>query len=121
MNRLDEVRGEDAARRFDDLQNDGTLRWVLIGVGAIIGLALAWVHWLGLLVGGVLVSLPTRDWRRGILAGLGFGVLALLVFAGLLAARGALAPALEMGQITLLAVAIPLVAGGIGGLARGLV
>ncbi|WP_227354729.1 hypothetical protein [Haladaptatus salinisoli] len=107
--------------RLGEFRGDGARRWTLVGLGALLGLALAWLHWLGLLVGGVLVSLPTADPKRGVLAGLGFGALALLVFAGLLALRGALVPAVEMGRITALTAAIPLVAGAVGGLARALV
>ncbi|WP_049970861.1 hypothetical protein [Haladaptatus cibarius] len=112
--------------RFDEsplaeLRANPTHRLLAVGAGVVIGLALAWVHWLGLLVGGMLVSFPTKNWKRGVLAGLGFGVLSLLVFLSLLAFYGSLTPALGMGQITVLLVAIPLAAGTIGGLARALV
>ncbi|WP_227376474.1 hypothetical protein [Haladaptatus halobius] len=107
--------------RLDEFRGYGVRCWALVGLGALLGLTLAWLHWLGLLVGGALVSLPTANRKRRVLAGLGFGALALLVFAGLLALRAALVPAVEMGQITALTAAIPLAAGAIGGLARALV
>ncbi len=106
--------------RLDEFRADPTRRLPLIAVSAVVGLALAWFHWIGLLVGGALVSLPTMNWKRGVLAGLGFGVLALLVFGILLALHGSLGRAAGMGQITALTVAIPLVFGAIGGLARAL-
>lgn len=108
-------------RRLDALRADRLRRWTAVGVGAAVGLALAWVHWLGLVVGGALVALPTANPKRGALAGLGFGALVLVAFAGVLALRGALVPALGMGRITALTVAIPLVAGLLGGLTRALV
>ncbi len=104
----------------EEFRENDRRRLLAVGVAVVVGLALAWGHWLGLLVGGALVSLPTKNWKRGILAGLGFGVLVVVAFGGLLAFYGSFVPVLEMGQITLLAVAIPLVAGGIGGLARAL-
>ena len=107
--------------RLDDLRADPTQRVAFIAIGALVGLALAWFHWIGLLIGGALVSLPAMNLKRGVLTGLGFGVLILLVFGGLLALHGSLGRGVEMGQITALAVAIPLVLGAIGGLARALV
>ncbi|KZN22805.1 hypothetical protein A4G99_16950 [Haladaptatus sp. R4] len=107
--------------RSEEFRADPTRRAAFIVIGAVAGLALAWFHWIGLLVGGALVSLPTMNWKRGVLAGIGFGVLVLLVFGGLLALHGSLGRGVEMGQITVLAVAIPLVLGAIGGLARTLV
>lgn len=104
--------------RLDEFRTDSTDRVLLMALGATVGLALAWVHWIGLLVGGVLVSLPTTNWKRGLLAGLGFGVFFLVVFSGLLALHGSLGRAMGMGRITGLAVAIPLVFGTVGGLAR---
>lgn len=104
--------------RLDEFRTNPAYRLLAVVVGAAIGLALAWTHWVGLLVGGVLVSLPALTPKRGVLAGFGFGVLSLLVFSGLLALHGSLSPALGMGRITALTVVIPLVFGTVGGLAR---
>lgn len=106
--------------RLDALRANPTARLSFVAVGAVVGLALAWTHWLGLLVGGALVSIPALTPKRGVLAGFGFGVLALLLFSGLLALHGSFSHALGMGQITALAAAIPLVLGSVGGLARSL-
>ncbi len=76
--------------RLDEFRADPTRRLLLVAVGAVVGLALAWFHWVGMLVGGALVSLPTMNWKRGVLAGLGFGVLTLVVFAALLTLHGSL-------------------------------
>lgn len=109
------VRSDESTRRVLEKRYPA-----LGGFGVLLDLVLAWLHWLGLLVGGMLVSLPTTNWKRGVLAGLGFGALTLLVFAELLTLRGALVSADGMGQITALTAAIPLVTGAIGGLARAL-
>lgn len=90
-------------------------------VGAAAGLAVAQVHWLGLLLGGALVGLPSRDLPRALAAGLAFGVAALLLFSVTLATAGALGPYLGMGQLTYLSAAIPLVGGLVGSLVRGVV
>jgi hypothetical protein len=103
---------------FDTVRETVSTRWLALGVAAVTGLLVATVHPLGLLVGGALVSLPARDWKRGLLAGLGFGLLVLAVFAVLLALGGAFARYLAMGRITAVSVAIPLVLGTVGGLAR---
>jgi len=102
--------------RTDPIRRSG----VLVG-GSVVGLALAQVHWLGFLVGGALVGLAAPTLRRAVLAGLAFGVLALVVFGVELATAGALGAALGMGQITYLTVAIPLVCGLAGSLVRALV
>jgi hypothetical protein len=105
---------------LDAVRTDPRRRAVAFAVAAVVGLALATLHPIGFLVGGALVSLPTANWRRGLLAGLSFGVLGWLAFAGLLAANGALERYLAMGRILALSVAIPVVAGLVGGLARAL-
>jgi len=106
--------------RLDAVRGDPRRQAVAFAVAAVVGLALATVHPLGFLVGGALVSLPTANWRRGLLAGLAFGVLGWLAFAGLLAANGSFERYLAMGRILALSVAIPVVAGLVGGLARAL-
>lgn len=103
---------------IDAVRETASSRWVALGVATVAGLLLASIHPLGLLVGGALVSLPTHNWKRGVLAGLAFGVLALVVFAVLLATGGAFGRYLGMGRITAVSVAIPLVLGTVGGLAR---
>lgn len=66
-------------RQLDALRENATRRWVALAGGFLIGLALAWVHWLGLILGGALVGLTRQSLLRAVLAGLGFGVTALVV------------------------------------------
>lgn len=61
------------------IRADTRKRAVALLVAAAIGLALAWVHWLGLFVAGALVGLVSRTLPRAVLAGLVFGVLVLAV------------------------------------------
>lgn len=96
-------------------------RWVTLATVAAIGLAAAWVHWYGFVLGGALVGLVSKNVERGLLAGLGFGVLAWVVFAGLLASHGALVAYLGMGQITGVSAAIPVAGSLLGSLVRGVV
>jgi hypothetical protein len=95
-------------------------RWALTLLAAVVGLGLATVHWAGLLAGGALVGLAWPTLRRALLAGLGFAALALVVTATGFLLAGVFEKSLAMGQITYLAVAIPLVAGPLGASARGL-
>lgn len=95
-------------------------RWA-ISAAIVVGLLLAWVHWLGVFVGAALVALPTRSWPRGILAGFGFGVLAWLVFAASLALAGTLGPYLGTMPLLAISVASPVTLGLLGGLVRGVV
>lgn len=99
---------------------DPRRRWVVTAVGAAVGLALATGHWLGFVVGGGLVALPQHSFPRGLAAGLGFGLVALLLFGLVLASNGALAEATAMGPVTAVTVAIPVLASLLGSLARGL-
>lgn len=96
-------------------------RWYALVGATIVGLAVAWVHWYGFVLGGALVGLVSRNLKRGLLAGLGFGVLAWVAFAALLASHGSLGAYLGMGQITALGVAIPVVGSLLGSLVRGVV
>lgn len=91
----------------------------LVAVAAVlVGLALATVHWLGLVAGGALVALVARTPARGLVAGFGFGVVVLAVFlAGPLLA-GRLGRTLGAGLPAVLAVVAPLALGTLGGLAR---
>lgn len=102
------------------LQRDPRRRWLVTAVVAVVGLALASVHWSGLLLGGALVGWCWPTLGRGILAGLAFGALVLVAFALVHLMAGTLDTALGMPPITYVTVAIPLVLGTLGGLSRGL-
>lgn len=51
----------------------------LLVAAALVGLGLAWIHWLGLFVAGALVGLASRSTPRALLAGVAFGLLVLAV------------------------------------------
>lgn len=107
--------------RLAALRSNPRTRWLGFALAALVGLALASVHWVGLVVGGALVGLFARDLLRAVAAGVAFGVVALVAFAVWLALSGALGVYLEMGQILAVSVAIPIVGGALGSLVRGLV
>ncbi|MXR51146.1 hypothetical protein GRX03_05935 [Halovenus sp. WSH3] len=101
------------------LRTDPFVHWLGLVVATAIGLGLATVHWLGLVAGGALVGLVATSLRRALLAGLGFGVTALAVWFGYLAAIGALWAVLATGQLLLIAVAVGVAAPLVGSLVRG--
>lgn len=102
-------------------RTDPAPHWGAMILAFVVGLALAHVHWVGLVVGGVLVGLVTTGLVRALLGGLSFGLVALALWAGRLWMASALSNGLAMGQITLVAVAIVLLAPVLGSLARGIV
>jgi hypothetical protein len=95
--------------------------WIAVLVSCLLGLILATVHWLGLVAGGALVGLVATTFKRAVLAGVGFGLLVLVVWAGLFVAGGAFGKVLAMGQITALGVAMGVVLPVLGSLLRGVV
>lgn len=93
----------------------------LASVGAVaVGLVTVPVHWLGFVLGGALVALVQPSLRRGLLAGLGFGVLVWLAFALWLAGTGDLGLYLGTGQVLAVSTAIPLAGSILGSLVRGI-
>lgn len=82
-------------RWFEALRADAARRRAALAVAVVAGLALAWVHWTGLVAAGALVGLTRRTLGRALLAGVGFGLLvvAALVATTSPAAVAALAPA----------------------------
>lgn len=95
--------------------------WVALVVAIVLGLALSTVHWLGLVAGGALVGLVSTSLRRALAAGLGFGVLVVLVWAVLFALSGSLGKVLAMGELVWLGIAVALLAPVVGSLARGVI
>lgn len=89
--------------------------------GVVVGLLLAQFHWLGLVAGGALVSLPQSSVGRGVAAGVGFGVLAWVAFLVGLWSAGVAGLYPAMGQVAAVAAGISVGCGLLGGLARGVV
>jgi len=63
-------------RRARDRPN---ARRSLLMAAVLVGLSLAWIHWLGLVTGGALVGLASRSVRSAVAGGLGFGAVVLAV------------------------------------------
>lgn len=110
-----------AADRLAELRANDRQRALVIAVGVIVGLGLGAVHWFGLVLGGAIVALPARTIPRGLAAGLGLGVAGLVVFTALLAAQGALAPALTTGVVGGISLAVGFAAPLLGATVRGIV
>lgn len=106
--------------RLYAVQTTGRERWAVALGATAVGLALAAVHWIGLLVGGALVGLCWPTFRRALVAGLGFGGVVLGVAAVRFALAGSLGDVLATGPLVAVAVATALVGGLLGGSARGL-
>jgi hypothetical protein len=97
------------------------MRRTVAYAGGVAGaLALASVHWLGLLVGGVVVGLFASTWLRALTGGALFGAVTWVAFVALLADAGRLAGYFDAGRLLALSVAMPLILGLVGGLAYGL-
>lgn len=92
-------------------------RWLALAGVALLGLALAWLHWTGLVVAGALLGLVSRTVWRGMLASTGFGVLVLVIFAATLG--GAVGDVLAMTPAVYLTVAAALGLPVFGSLVRG--
>ena len=112
---------ESLRTRLTAVRADPQTRWLTTLAAVSVGLAVAQGHWLGLVVGGALTALPQSSGWRGLAAGVGSGVAAWLVFLAGLWWAGVVGLYPAMGQVTLVAAAIPVVCGLLGGLVRGLV
>lgn len=117
------VSGGDAAGTLDRLRGEPRTRMATAVLAVVVGVVLGSLHWVGLVVGAALVSLTRETPRRGLAAGVGFGVVVVVTHVAVLAASGpsVVATAVAMRQVFGVSVAVPLVAGLVGGLARSVV
>ncbi|MFC4405699.1 hypothetical protein [Haloarchaeobius iranensis] len=104
-----------------ELRADERRRVAATNGAVLLGVGLSLFHWSGLLLAGALASLPQRSIPRGIGAGFGVGVLAVIVFLGQLWLAGTLGLVLGMGQPTWLALGLGLGLPTVGALVRGVV
>lgn len=109
-----------AGTRLDEFRADATKRRLATLGAVVLGLAVVWLHWLGFILGGGLAALAQSSFRRGLLAGLGFGVVCWLAFALWLGLAGNLGLFLGMGQVFIVTSVIPLAGSLLGSLARGI-
>lgn len=110
-----------ASRSLQRVRTDPFVHWVALLLTTGVGLSLASIHWLGLVAGGALVGLVAPSLKRALLAGLAFGVTALLVWLVVLATNGVLGKVLATGQFFGIAVLIGVLAPLLGSLVRGVV
>jgi hypothetical protein len=99
------------------VRRDPRLRIVAFAGAVALGLALASVHWVGLVAAGAGVALVAPTVRRGAAYAFGAGLLALAAFAASLGATAAFLP--EMRPVVYVAVAAALGLPLLGSLARG--
>lgn len=118
---LAEAYSRQTADPLDRLRDSPRRRAVVTVVGIVVGLVAALVHWLGFVIGGALVALPQVSIRRGLAAGLGFGVFAWFVFLTSLGTAGALDTYVQMGPIIAISTVTPILGGLLGSLLRGVV
>lgn len=107
--------------RLGRLRTNPFRRRLVTLAAVVLGLLVAQLHWLGLVVGGALVSLPQSSFGRGVAAGLGFGAVAWGAFLVGLWSAGVAGLYPQMGQVAAVVAGISLACGLLGGLARGLV
>lgn len=100
----------------DAIRIPSIARYALV---VLLGLAFATVHWLGILLGGVLVGSQAPNTGRGILHGGLFGLLVWVVSLGVLGAAG-INPMIAGVELLGVSAAIPIALGAIGGSAREL-
>ncbi|WP_162991556.1 hypothetical protein [Halostella salina] len=104
-----------ATFRADDRQ-----RRIGLAVALVVGVGVAWLHWLGLVVAGALVGLTCRSLPRALAAGIGVGVVVLATFV-LLSPTLAAGELLALGQPAYVAVGSALALPLLGSLTRGVV
>jgi hypothetical protein len=133
---MSEIRDDGAASRRADtdsgaitsalaeIRGDARARWAALAAGAIVGLLAAWIHWYGFLLGGALVGLASKDAKRALAAGIGFGLLGWVVFVGSVATGSELVGVVKyagMGRLLYLSAGIPVGLSALGSLIRGVI
>lgn len=109
------------AGALDTVRETRRYRAIAIGTGVVVGLVVANVHWGGIVIGGMLVGIASRDLPRAVLAGVGFGLLVLGLWVLLLWNASALGRTVEMGEFVLLPVVMAIGLAVLGSVVRGVV
>lgn len=110
-----------ARNPLDRIRTEPAAQWIAYLVAIVAGLGLATVHWLGLVAAGALVGLVATSLKRALMAGFGFGVVALAFWFIRLAVEGTLGEVLATGEFVVIAVVIGIVGPLFGSLVRGVI
>lgn len=108
------------ARRTAAVRNDDRRRRIALVSAIGIGLGLAWIHWLGLIVGGALVGLTRRGLAGAIVAGAGFGAIT-VALTGLVISSVGMTGLFALSRLTLVTVVAGITLPVWGALLRGVV
>lgn len=92
---------------------------VRYGGAILLGLAMSLIHWLGILLGGILIGLVAPSTGRALLYGAVWGLLVGVVSVAWLGAAG-IVPSMAAGQLWGVSLGAALLLGTIGGSAREL-
>lgn len=103
---------------LERVRTDRATHAVALTVAVLVGVALAWFHWFGLVLAGVLVGIVSPSLWRAVAGGVVVGLAVLIVFA--LTLGDALGPTLEMTPIVWITAASALGLPVLGSLVRGL-
>jgi hypothetical protein len=95
--------------RVRDALRSGPYSEALFAFTFLVGLALSAVHWTGLVAGGLLLGLLAPSFPRAVQYGFYLGLTVLVGFVAYLLLFGAFGAFAAAGQLTLLAVVVPLV------------
>lgn len=115
----DERTSDRAGTALERVRADPRPHAVAVVVAVALGLALSWLHWIGLVLGGAFVALVAPTVRRGVAGAIGFGAIVLVVFA--LSLGSSVGAVLEMTPIVYLTVVSALGLPLLGSLLRGIV
>ncbi|ELY87839.1 hypothetical protein C483_18118 [Natrialba hulunbeirensis JCM 10989] len=106
-------------QELKSVRSEPRRRAVALVLAAGLGVVFAWLHWIGLVIGGALVGLVSTTFRRALVTAVGFGLVVLGLF--VISLGGATAQVLEMAPIVYLTVGAAIGLPVLGSLVRGIV
>lgn len=110
-----------ARNPLERIRTEPLVHWITSLLAIAAGLALASIHWLGLVAAGALVGLVATSLKRALMAGFGFGLVAILFWFLRLSVEGSLGEVLATGEFVVIAVVIGITGSLLGSLVRGII
>lgn len=101
------------------IRTNPQLQVTLIVIGVLVGFAVALAHWVGFVLAGAAIGLVTRTLGQAIVVAMVAGGIAIVTFLGHAWWHDQLLVVLSFGELTIIAVLVPLVLIVFGSLVRG--